>query len=70
METFLDLRSREKCVQIRNGTFIKGKITRGLQKGINDIQIRKSMFALDKKLHRFFFSIILGVFLNQSLSLR
>jgi hypothetical protein len=32
VETFLDSRSREKiCVQIRNGTFIKGKITRGLQ---------------------------------------
>jgi hypothetical protein len=71
VESFLDSHSREKYVY-KSEMDLLLKVKRHVAcKGINDIQIRKSTFALDKKLHRFFFfSIFLGVFLNQSLSLR
>jgi hypothetical protein len=55
VESFLDSHSREKYVY-KSEMDLLLKVKRHMAcKGINDIQIPKSMFALDKKLHRFFF---------------
>ena len=50
MESFLDSHSREKCVYSKRNVYpLLLKVKRHVAcKGINDIQIRKSTFALDK----------------------
>jgi hypothetical protein len=72
VESFLDSHSREKYVY-KSEMDLLLKVKRHVAcQGINDIQIRKSTFALqknvNKKLHRFFFLFNHSRFVFKSIS--